>query len=378
MKIRNLFCVFLALIVFPAAYSKDKQIYRLLPDGTVILRGIARVKTFDFADATSSFCQAGPVGIKGVALGDYLYVYNERSQMLRRDASKHDSGVLILRGSGLFSNTNEACGGWPAWYGHLSNVIGAVWQAQIPGQSQVLLEVRRDGSIKIAQKFFFLPAKDKNGKFATNNVIANVESKFITEVESALSQINKKDLAFPAGSSATSAVIVTTLVADHDLFVTGANLSTMHTASYNADQLELLRLTTILESGYLYEQASMIRRLIPSSTTQNLIPRSAPRRFVSMGNDFYYLDLGHMQPPPLGGQRSQMISSLMNVYLKQLNYDAAEKFARSLVANRDDLKAIDAELIRQLKNQGRNKEIEDFVPKDLLPGKSGATDPDVS
>jgi hypothetical protein len=339
---------------------KEEPELRMLTDGTMLLKGTSRAKIYDFRSATAAATMGGPVGLKGIILGDDLYVFGERNRKLLIDDSKRDSGNLTLGSCGIASNPNAKAGGWSTWYGHLPQVLVRTWGANIPGQVQAVLQVNKDGTTRLLQTLAFIAGKDKDGAFATPKRYRDVEGKLLSEIQNTLSKLTKDDLEFPAGSSASSVKVLVSLISDNDVVVALPNLAQLKVDFNDSDQLELLRIATIFETGFLYPQADLVRQNIPNCGGQRFIPENATHRFVSTGKMACFMELGTNGQSSLKVQpkKASLIDSIimhdLNNGRSELN--ALEDFSKAVLMHVD----LDAEIISQLRRQDRTAELGAF------------------
>lgn len=361
-KIQSIFLLITLCAVYTvcSASPKEQPELKVLADGTMLLRGMNRSTIYDFRGATSAATMRGPVGLKGVVFGDNLYVFGERNRKLLAVDSKRDSGNLTLGSCGIESNPNDKAGGWSTWYGHLPQVLARNWSANIPGQVQVVLQVNKDGTTRLLQTLAFIPGKDKDGVFATPSSYPNVDRKLVSEIQHFLSELNKNDLQFPAGSSASSVKILVSLISDKDMVVALPNLSQLKVNLNDSRQLELLRIATIFETGFLYPQADLVRPNISNCGDGRFIPENATHRFVSTGKTACFMELGSNGQSLLTGQpkRASLVDSIITFDLKNSRSELSslEDLSRAALMQID----LDAEIITQLKRQDRIAELDAF------------------
>lgn len=346
--------VFLLLVLMPLP-GLATQIYRrvtMSPDGTILVKGMADAMVFDFRQATAAASMPSDLGLKGVTMGDCLYVFGEGNQKLRVDHSKNYAEARKI-GNARASNTYEKLGGWPAWYGHFAQVLTKSWDATTPGQVQVLVQISRDGSVRLLKFLAYTPGKNNAGEFVTTGKLTTLENGLVSDIQSGLSNLNKSEISFPDGSTATSVKFLVNCIADRDLLVCFPALCFAARSMYDDRQLELIRIASIFESGYLYKQANYIRR----SAGAFSIPPSSTHRIISPN---CFLIYEHIPAPSALDKRSGIIDSIIEYDLRQSKFDALEGFAIKLVGLSEVLNFLDPIIFHELERQNRHDEAAAF------------------
>lgn len=345
----------------PAMPSEDSIHASVNSDGSLSLKGTAQFFDLDFGGADAGFSHPGPVGVKAVTLGQHFYINDEKNSELLQQPKKeaaptvmgfsaHErisaAGSLRIDSTGFHSNFHQN-NPWLVWYSALAGALGKGWEANLPGQEQVVIEVKNNGQLSIDQDVVFIPMLSANDKFVTTATDKQITNEFRETIKTALAKVSGTDVAtFPKGSTATAVKLLATFVADHDLSVSVPDLRAVAIPEQDERSLRIVRLCTILEAGYLYDQADHLRTQLDKSVQHRFIAPDAPHRLVSMGPGVHYTPAGGLvisgnvlfidygvtkRIQPLDSANAKIVDDFFDRCLLKSDYATAEKFAKKLM-----------------------------------------------
>lgn len=331
-------CFLITLI--SAAHAVDESEIKAIvrPDGTLLLKGTANYFDLAFGGTDTGFRSDGPVGIKSVTFSEHLMIKGETNSSLLVQPGSSNGGAIAGKGnvvitpSGITNNDYHSKGGWWSWYSQLAQTLALSWKASVPGQMQVLLQVWPDGTISIREQEAFLPAADATDRIETTKESPDLPLRFKRELEAAFAQVSaNRSCAYPKGSTAKSAILMATFVADHDLQVSVPDLREFDGLPEDAQSIRIARMCCVLDSAFQFDLADRLRKKLPQALQHKFIPDGLDHEYYSKSKTgFYCIDNGTQENGTNLGELSPFAEKVLDTYMNMKDFAAAERFVKAL------------------------------------------------
>lgn len=324
------------LLVMPVCFAQDESRIKAVvqSDGALVLKGTANVFDLAFGGSDSGFTNDGPLGIRSVTFGEHLYIKGESNKELLQQQQDRGGDNLYIEPGGISKEDRREKGGWWAWYSKLARRLTECWKADVPGQMQVVLLARPDGSVEVMEQEAFVCGADNSNRIETPKTDPGLVERFRSEIDEAVHKLSINKLAvFPQGSTAKSVLLLATFVADHDLRVGIPDLKTFEELSQDPESVRIMRICSVLDSGFQFSLANKLRSALPMSLRHKFIPDGARHEFYSKSKDgFYSIDNGTTNRMPQLDSLEPFAARVLEEYVKMKDYAAAERFAKALVS----------------------------------------------
>lgn len=274
------------------------------------------------------FCTIRPAGPHFVTLGNRLYLANESIPQKERIKGIRNHEFVMRSDPGslnIMPATNSS--GWDAWVIKLDRVIADEWKSDLPGKQDLVLEVKKDGSIQIFESIAFTPAIDQNGRFVTEKERPGLQNEFAQSISKALDRAAAtKALRFPEGSTATSAVICATFTVDKNLDVYIPDLRKLKDIPQNQRCLWIARICSLLDAGCLYEVSDALRKELPAEAQVRFVEENLFRSINAVGTAC--VDYGPFSKFILTPEAKGCLLATIKEYLAANRYLEAELLAK--------------------------------------------------
>ncbi|MBL0185776.1 MAG: hypothetical protein IPP97_08600 [Candidatus Obscuribacter sp.] len=274
------------------------------------------------------FCTIQKAGPHFVTLGNRLYLANESIPQKERIKGIRNHQFVMrsdAESMNIMPATNSS--GWDAWVIKLARKIADEWTSELPGKQDLILKIGKDGKIEVLESIAFTPAIDQNAKFVTEVEKPGLETAFTQSITRALNQAKTNNsIPFPAGSTATCAVITATFTVDKNLDVWIPDLRKLKNVPNDQRSLWIARICSLLDAGCLYEVSDVLRKELPLSTQIHFIPDDAFRSINAVGTAC--VDYGPFSKSILTPEAKGYLLITLKHYLKENRYLEAELLAK--------------------------------------------------
>ncbi|MBX9638465.1 MAG: hypothetical protein K2X97_01665, partial [Mycobacteriaceae bacterium] len=269
-------------------------------DSSLQIIGEKKYQHLDFSNSnTKPSCNEGPQGLKSVTFAPHLYIKGETKRPII-DSREKD--------------------GWFYWFNQLAQLLGQTWRGDIPGQMQLLMQCGPKGELNFLQEFAFFPGVNSKARVETKKDNPELEKRFREALDTTIQGLSKSgSAAFPKGSTASSALLLVTFVADHDLQVWLPELKVLNGVPDDERSIRIARMCCALDTAYLFDQSDRLRMQLPEGLRHRFVPDKSRHQFFSQGKDVkegtYSVDNGTSNNCPDLNQLSPYAASIFDAYL---------------------------------------------------------------
>ena len=274
------------------------------------------------------FCTIRQAGPHFLTLGNRLYLSNETiPQKERIKGIRNHQFVLRSSQASLSLMPSTYSTGWDAWVIRLNRAIADEWKSALPGKQDVVLEVKRDGTIRIFEPIAFTPAIGQTGSFVTAQEAPELQDTFFESIKEALANVSTATpVPFPEGSTATCAVICATFNVDKNLDVWIPDLRRLKDVPRNQRSLWIARLCSLLDAGNLYTVSDALRLELPSEARVRFVEENEFRSINAVGTAC--VDHGPFSQSILNMEAKAYLLKTLKEYLAKSRYLEAELLAK--------------------------------------------------